>query len=140
MMVLRMASRRASPSNWRWRGEPTGLSYYWVTPPLYCPAHLPRPRVTSRVTSRVASRAIRVAVRQVLTLPSEEQVRKEGFLPASPFPSDHLSLFARAQRGGLAVLPILGRGLGSARAQTSENWQGQKQPFLRHLILLKWKK
>ena len=32
---------------------------------------------------------------QVLVLPSEDLVRQEGVLPASLFPSDHLSLFAR---------------------------------------------
>ena len=32
---------------------------------------------------------------QILVLPPEDHVRKEGFLPASHFPSDHVSLFAR---------------------------------------------
>ena len=32
---------------------------------------------------------------QVLNLPSEDAVRQEGHLPASQFPSDHCSLFAR---------------------------------------------
>jgi len=32
---------------------------------------------------------------QVLRLPSEDDVRREGFLPASTYPSDHLALVAR---------------------------------------------
>jgi hypothetical protein len=49
---------------------------------------------------------------QVLTLPSEDDVRKEGFLPASAFPSDHLSLIAKfgfrpTAPGGAAVMPTI---------------------------------
>jgi mRNA deadenylase 3'-5' endonuclease subunit Ccr4 len=49
---------------------------------------------------------------QVLTLPSEDDVRKEGFLPASAFPSDHLSLIAKfgfrpTDPGGAVVMPTI---------------------------------
>ena len=34
-------------------------------------------------------------VLQVLMLPKEEDVRRDGFIPAASFPSDHLYLLAR---------------------------------------------